>query len=100
MFVFSKQRTGGYLRERGATLGYGVSGAMGATGMTTTVTNTARQTVNVATKAAGITSSMLNSGTVNIAMSAMSGGGWDGAWKAGVVGLATIGREVKTHFQK
>ncbi|MCL2651924.1 MAG: hypothetical protein FWD60_13015, partial [Candidatus Azobacteroides sp.] len=75
----------------GATLGYGVSGAIGATGMTTTVTNAAGQTVNVATKAAGITSSMLNSGTINIAMNAMSGGGWDGAWKAGVAGLAMGG---------
>ena len=70
----------------GATLGYGISGAIGASGMTTVVNG-----ASVATKAAGITSSMLNSGTINIAMSAMSGGGWDGAWKAGVVGLATGG---------
>ncbi len=75
----------------GATLGYGVSGAIGATGMTTTVTNAAGQAVNVATKAAGVTSSMLNSGTVNIAINTISGGGWDGAWKAGVAGLATGG---------
>jgi RHS repeat-associated protein len=68
----------------GATLGYGVAGAIGASGMTTIVNG-----ASVATKAAGITSSMLNSGTINIAMNAMSGGGWDGAWKAGVAGLAS-----------
>ena len=71
----------------GATLGYGISGAIGASGMTTVAANGA----TVATKAAGITSSMLNSGSINIAMNAISGGGWDGAWKAGVVGLATGG---------
>jgi hypothetical protein len=69
----------------GATLGYGVAGAIGATGMTTVAANGA----TVATKSAGLVSSMLNSGTVNIAMNAMSGGGWDGAWKAGLVGLAS-----------
>jgi RHS repeat-associated protein len=68
----------------GATLGYGVSGAIGASGMTTVVNG-----ASVATKAAGITSSMLNSGTINIAMNAFSGGGWDGAWKAGVAGMAS-----------
>jgi RHS repeat-associated protein len=68
----------------GATLGYGVSGAIGASGMTTMVNG-----ASVATKAAGITSSMLNSGTINIAMNAIGGGGWDGAWKAGVAGLAS-----------
>ena len=59
--------------------------------MTTTATTASGATVNVATKAAGITSSMLNSGTINIAINAISGGGWDGAWKAGVTGLATGG---------
>ncbi len=34
---------------------------------------------------------MLNSGSINIGIHAFSGGGWDGAWKAGVVGLATGG---------
>ena len=67
----------------GATLGYGVSGAIGATGMTTAAGAT--------TKAAGITSTMLNSGSINIGINAISGGGWDGAWKSGVVGLATGG---------
>ncbi|MDY0143072.1 MAG: RHS repeat-associated core domain-containing protein [Bacteroidales bacterium] len=71
----------------GATLGYGISGAIGASGMTTVAANGA----TVATKSAGIISSMLNSGSINIAMNAMSGGGWDGAWRAGVVGLATGG---------
>ena len=69
----------------GGTLGYGFAGAIGATGMTTI---TANGTIAV-TKSAGLVSSMLNSGTVNITMNALSGGGWDGAWKAGVVGLAT-----------
>lgn len=69
----------------GATLGYGISGAIGATGMTTVAANG----VTVATKSAGLVSSMLNSGTINIAMNAFSGEGWDGAWKAGIVGLAT-----------
>ena len=69
----------------GATLGYGISGAIGATGMTTVAANG----VTVATKSAGLVSSMLDSGTINIAMNAFSGEGWDGAWKAGVVGLAT-----------
>jgi hypothetical protein len=32
---------------------------------------------------------MLNSGSINIAMNAIGGGGWDGAWKAGVVGMAS-----------
>jgi len=73
----------------GATLGYGFSAAIGATGMTTSVTTAAGTTANVTTKAAGLVSSMFNSGSINIAMNAMSGGGWDGAWKAGVVGLAS-----------
>jgi RHS repeat-associated protein len=72
----------------GATLGYGMAGAIGATGMTTTIT-TAEGAMAVTTKSAGLASSMLNSGTINIAMNAMSGGGWDGAWKAGLVGLGT-----------
>lgn len=71
----------------GATLGYGIAGAIGATGMTTVAANGA----TVVTKSAGLVSSMLNSGTVNITMNAISGGGWDGVWKAGVVGLATGG---------
>lgn len=40
-------------------------------------------------KSAGITSSILNSGSINIAYNAITGGSWDGAWKAGIVGLAT-----------
>jgi RHS repeat-associated protein len=73
----------------GATLGYGVAGAIGATGMTTTATTAAGTTAKVTTKAAGLVSSMLNSGSINIGLNALSGGGWDGAWKAGVVGMAS-----------
>ena len=69
----------------GATIGYGIAGAIEATGMTTLAANGA----TVVTKSAGLVSSMLNSGTINIAMNAFSSGGWDGAWKAGIVGLAT-----------
>lgn len=78
----------------GATLGYGISGAIGATGMTTVAANGA----TVATKSAGLVSTMLNSGSINIAMNAFSGGGWDGAWKAGLVGLATGGWNVTGGF--
>lgn len=72
----------------GATIGYGVSSALassgGITGLTTTVNGT-----EVVAKSAGITSSILNSGSMNIAYNAITGGSWDGAWKAGIVGLAT-----------
>ena len=72
----------------GATIGYGVSSALassgGITGLTTTVNGT-----EVVAKSAGITSSILNSGSTNIAYNAITGGSWDGAWKAGIVGLAT-----------
>lgn len=68
----------------GATLGYGFSAAIGATGMTTTAAG-----VSVPTKAAGLVSTMLNSGSINIGMNAISGGGWDGAWKSGLVGMAS-----------
>ena len=71
----------------GATFGYGINGVIGATGMTTVAANGA----NVATKSAGLVSTMLNSGTINISMSVFSNSGWDGAWKAGVVGLAVGG---------
>jgi hypothetical protein len=74
----------------GATLGYGVSGAIGASGMTTTaISSTTGASITVPTKAAGLVSTMLNSGSINIGMNAISGGGWDGAWKAGVAGLAS-----------
>ena len=72
----------------GATIGYGVSSALassgGITGLTTIVNNT-----EVVTKSAGITSSILNSGSINIAYNAITGGSWDSAWKAGIAGLAT-----------
>ena len=57
--------------------------------MTTIAANGTYGATAVATKSAGLVSSMLNSGTINIAMNAFSGEGWDGAWKAGIVGLAT-----------
>ena len=41
------------------------------------------------TKTAGITNSILQSGAANIGINTFSGGGWDGAWKAGLVGMAT-----------
>ena len=41
------------------------------------------------TKAAGITNSILQNGAINIGINAISNGGWDGAWKSGVIGLAT-----------
>ena len=72
----------------GATIGYGVSSALassgGVTGLTTTIKGT-----EVVAKSAGITSSILNSGSINIAYNAITGGSWDGAWKAGIAGLAT-----------
>ena len=40
-------------------------------------------------KAAGITNSILQSGTINIALNLPTGGGLDGAWKSGVSGLVT-----------
>ncbi|MCL2026984.1 MAG: FG-GAP-like repeat-containing protein [Bacteroidales bacterium] len=66
----------------GAAAGGLFSAAIGASGMTVAGTN-------VATKAWGITSTALNSSAINIGMNALSGGGWDGAWKAGLVGLGT-----------
>jgi len=45
-----------------------------------------------ATKAFGITQTMLNSATLNIANNAIfQGGGWDGAWKAGITGALSGG---------
>ena len=77
--------TGGII---GATIGYGVSSALassgGVTGLTTTINGT-----EVVAKSAGITSSILNSGSINIAYNVITGGNGDGAWKAGIVGLAT-----------
>lgn len=36
-----------------------------------------------------MTGSILGSGSINIALNAISGGNWDSAWKSGMVGLAT-----------
>jgi RHS repeat-associated protein len=77
--------TGGIV---GATIGYGVSAALspsgGVTGLTTTIKGT-----EVVTRSAGITSSILNSGSINIVYNAITGGDWDNAWKAGIAGLVT-----------
>lgn len=72
----------------GATAGGMFSAAIGAAGMTTTAT-VAGQSINVATKAWGVTSSIINSASINIGMNTLSGGGWNGAWKAGITGAAT-----------
>lgn len=67
----------------GATLGYGVSSAAGWTTVSTGAN------AGTLIKSAGTVSSIINSGTTNIMWSALSGDGWDGAWKAGLAGLAT-----------
>ena len=72
----------------GATIGYSISSALASRGANSLITGLLTKE-NVITKAAGITSSILHSGTVNIAMNTFSGNGIDGAWKAGIVGLAT-----------
>ena len=69
----------------GAAAGGLFSAAVGATGMTTVAANGAA----VATKAWGVTSSILNSASINIGISGLSGGGWEGAWKAGLIGSMT-----------
>ena len=45
--------------------------------------------MEVLTKVAGVTNSILQSGAINIGINTIAGGGWEGAWKAGLVGLAT-----------
>lgn len=74
----------------GATIGYGVSSAL-TTAPSSTITGMFEilNEKRVITQAAGITNSVLQNGTVNIAMNTVLNGGFDGAWKAGVVGLAT-----------
>jgi len=74
----------------GAAAGGMLASAVGASGMLTAA--------GEATKVWGITSSMLNSASVNIGINAISGGGWDGAWKAGLVGAATGGWSVTGGF--
>jgi len=41
------------------------------------------------TKKFGITSTILNNATMNIGWNAMTGGGWDGAWMAGITGAVS-----------
>ena len=73
----------------GATIGYGVSSALASSGGVTGLTTTTVTGEEVVSKSAGITSSILNSGTINIAYNTTLGGNWDSAWKAGIAGLAT-----------
>ena len=77
--------TGGIV---GATIGYGVSAALASSGVVTGLTTTIKGT-EVVTRSAGITSSILNSGSINIVYNAITGGDWDNAWKAGIAGLVT-----------
>ena len=77
--------TGGIV---GATIGYGVSAALSPSGVVTGLTTTIKGT-EVVTRSAGITSSILNSGSINIVYNAITGGDWDNAWKAGIAGLVT-----------
>jgi len=67
----------------GATAGLYVSAAIGATGIT--VGNAGI----VSTKAWGVTSTALQSASLNMGFSAISGQGVDGMWKAGLVGAAS-----------
>ena len=72
----------------GATVGYGVASALASSGAVSGLT-TIGVDGEIVAKSAGITSSVMNSGSINIAFNAITGGGWDGAWKSGLVGLAT-----------
>lgn len=72
----------------GGTIGYGLSSALTTQGAGSTITGLLNKS-GVITKTAGITSSILHSGAVNMAINAISNGGLDGAWKSGIVGLIT-----------
>lgn len=71
----------------GATAGAMLASAVGAPGITATLANGSTGF----SKAFGITSTMLNGASINIGINALSGGGWDGAWKAGIVGALSSG---------
>ena len=73
----------------GASIGYNISSAMFNTGFNITGLTEVSNGIEVLSKAAGITNSILQNGAINIGINAISNGGWDGAWKSGVVGLAT-----------
>ena len=64
----------------GVAAGGMLASAVGAAGMVSG---------NAATTAWGTTSAIVNSASINIGINAISGGGWDGAWRAGLVGAAT-----------
>lgn len=72
----------------GAFIGASTSGmiasSIGASGMTVTAVNGA----TVASKSWGLTSAIINSGALNVGLTAFSEGGWDMAWKSGIVGAA------------
>ena len=72
----------------GGTIGYGISSALTTPGAGSTITGLLNKS-GVITKTAGITSSILHSGAVNMAINTISNGGLDGAWKSGIVGLIT-----------
>lgn len=65
----------------GATVGYSVAAGIHATGILTGG--------GTVTKAAGVTSSILNSGSLNIGLHGLFGGDMNDAWRAGLAGLAT-----------
>lgn len=75
--------TGGII---GASIGFNVSAALSSSGVDVGLTE-AINNVPVLTKSAGITNSILQSGMTNIIMHLSTGGSWDDAWKAGLVGL-------------
>ncbi|MCD8261988.1 MAG: hypothetical protein LUD15_11300 [Bacteroides sp.] len=79
----------------GAAVGAQFSAAIGATGIMTNAVVTsplngvASKTLTMSSHAFGITSTTVNSASINIGLNSLSGGGWDGAWKAGLGGAAT-----------
>lgn len=76
--------TGGII---GASIGFNVSAAMYSSGANITGLTEMINEVPVLTNSAGITNSILQSGITNIIMHLSTDGGWDDAWKAGLVGL-------------
>jgi len=74
----------------GATAGAWVASTFFASSMTSMMT-AGYSTAQTVGKGWGITNTMLNTATLNIGWSAISGGGWDGAWKAGIMGALSGG---------
>ena len=79
----------------GASIGYMFAGSalaptnglFSGAGMKTSTVIAMEETVM--TNEAIYTGAIINSGTTNIAMSFMTGGGWDEAWKSGISGMIT-----------